>query len=102
MSSFSTTRASLWSSISTSANSISSIVGTVGAVADIANGFVQRHQILQQETGKDQLAVALLESKVDTRTRAAASMQALAKIENLDEVEAALAKMTSTIEKYSK
>ena len=100
MSSFSTTRQSLWATITTSANSISSIIGTIGDAADIANGFVQRHKVLQQETGKDQLAVALLESKVETRTAAANALKSLAKIENLEDAEAALRGMDEIINKY--
>ena len=64
MSSFSTTRQSLWTSISTTANALSTVVGAVGQSAQVLTSFVDKHAVNQAINAEFELERLVTEAEV--------------------------------------
>ena len=64
MSSFSTTRQSLWTTISATANAVSTVVGAVGQSAELLTNFVDKHSTNQAINSEFELERLVVEAEV--------------------------------------
>ena len=64
MSSFSTTRQSLWSAVSTTANALTDMVGTVGQSTKVLSSFVDKHSTNQAINSEFELERLVVEAEV--------------------------------------
>lgn len=87
MSSFSTTRQSLWATVSNTANAVSSVVGGVGQAADVLTKFVDKHAVNQGINAEMELVRLVTEAETMHLEEMESLAKRMTKVQNSPHIE---------------
>ena len=87
MSSFSTTRQSLWTTISTTANALSTVVGAVGQSAQVLTSFVDKHAVNQSINAEFELERLVVEAETLHLEEMESLAKRMLKVQNSEHIE---------------
>lgn len=103
MSSFSTTRQSLWTTVSATANALSSVVGTIGQGADVLSNFVDKHTVNQGINAEMELVRLVTEAETMHLEEMESLAKRMTKVQNsphMEMIEALNASAAKRIAEY--
>ena len=87
MSSFSTTRQSLWTTISATANAVTTVVGAVGQSAQVLSSFVDKHTVNQGINAEMELVRLVTEAETMHLEEMESLAKRMTKVQNSEHIE---------------
>ena len=87
MSSFSSTRQSLWATISTSANAVTDVVGAVGQSAKVLTSFIDKHSTNQAINAEFELERLVVEAEILHNEEMESLAKRMAKVQSSEHLE---------------